>query len=243
MAKDIEARAIERERKKQERAQQRAEQEAQRKADKERAKQEARALRNAEQAEHERDIWQEITNNANNALQVHKAKRGRPRIMTQEQKDEILVRMANGQPLSAICRMDNMPDITVVYDEIKRDASFAHGYARARENMTHTILYDTLVIADDESGDIIENEQTGEKTVNHAKIQRDKVRIDTRFRVAGKVNHQYADKAPAMAIGDGASVTVNAVTVSGRDLSPDDRQKLRDMLMAARAEQAKLIEQ
>jgi hypothetical protein len=94
------------------------------------------------------------------------------------------------------------------------------------------VLFDQcLAIADDAAGDVIQNAQTGETIVNHANIARAKLRIETRFRMAGKISSKYADKAAA----DGTPVTVNNVTINARDLDADQRDKLRNLLLVARA--------
>ena len=68
--------------------------------------------------------------------------------------------------------------------------------------------------------------------VNHAAIQRAKLKIDTRMRMAGKMNHKYADKP---LIGDNATVNLNTLSVNARDMDPDSRDKLRALLLSARA--------
>ena len=88
-----------------------------------------------------------------------------------------------------------------------------------------------LDIADDDSRDIIRNPETGEVTINNAAVTRDKLRIETRFRMAGKMSGKYADKP---ILGDNATVTVNTLSVNARDMDPDSRDKLRTLLLQAR---------
>lgn len=216
--------------------------EAQRKAEKQAKKEQARAERNQAQAEEESKVWAEITDKADQALEIYKAKLGRPTKMTPDVQAEILDRIANGQPLAHICKADHMPSPAKVLAFIERDAAFRDLYVRARLHHADTLFDQTLAIADDFSRDTIKNKETGEITVNHGAIQRDRLRIDTRFRIAGKLSGKYADRPLLGAADTEGSVTVTRLTVNARDLAPDDRQKLREMLLAARADQAKVID-
>jgi len=90
---------------------------------------------------------------------------------------------------------------------------------------------DALAIADNDSRDIITDPQTGEIMLNNTAVQRDRLRIDTRFRMASKLSGKYADKP---ILGDNATVTVNTLSVNARDMDPDSRDKLRALLLQAR---------
>ena len=124
-----------------------------------------------------------------------------------------------------------MPPPSTVLFWCTKEPSFAEAYNRARETMADVLFDQCLAIADDTSKDIVQNAITGEVTVNHAAIARAKLRIDTRFRIAGKISSKYADKGAA----DGAAVTVNNLTISARDMAPEQRDKLRNLLLIARA--------
>lgn len=142
----------------------------------------------------------------------------------------ILDRIANGEALANICKEKDMPPPSVVLKWTEKEASFSDLYRRARETMADVLFDQCLAIADDSAGDVLTNTQTGEITVNHANIARAKLRIETRFRIAGKISPKYADKG-----GDGTPVTVNNVTINARDLDPEQRDKLRNLLLVARA--------
>lgn len=143
----------------------------------------------------------------------------------------ILDRIANGESLANICKEKDMPPPSTVLFWCEKEPSFAESYRRARETMADVLFDQCLAIADDSAGDVLKNTQTGEITVNHAAIARAKLRIETRFRIAGKISPKYADKGG----GDGTPVTVNNVTINARDLDPDQRDKLRNLLLVARA--------
>jgi hypothetical protein len=57
---------------------------------------------------------------------------GRPSIISQHLTDDILAKIAAGQSLNSICKMQGMPHISTVFDWLKRDGDFADKYARAR---------------------------------------------------------------------------------------------------------------
>ena len=143
----------------------------------------------------------------------------------------ILDRMANGEALANICREKQFPPPSTVLFWLAKEPLFAESYRHARESMADVLFDQCLAIADDAAGDVIQNAQTGETIVNHANIARAKLRIETRFRMAGKISSKYADKAAA----DGTPVTVNNVTINARDLDADQRDKLRNLLLVARA--------
>jgi hypothetical protein len=146
----------------------------------------------------------------------------------------ILDRLSNAEPLANICRDSDMPPPSVVLGWLAKEPSFSESYRRARETMADVLFDQCLAIADDAAGDVIENAQTGETIVNHANIARAKLRIETRFRMAGKISSKYADRGA----GDGVPVTVNNVTINARDLDADQRDKLRNLLLVAKANAA-----
>lgn len=67
---------------------------------------------------------------------------------TDELAEEICTRIANGEPLRAICRDDHMPNWTTVYAWINADPELARRIARARELGADAIAEDTINIID-----------------------------------------------------------------------------------------------
>jgi len=195
------------------------------------------AERNAMQAAEESLAWDRLKSDADKAVQAY---RSRKRIDWNESlENEILDRLANGQSLQSICEPDHMPAPSTVLGYVERNASFAERYSRAREHQGTVLLDQCLRIADDDSRDVIpapkddQGNVIGEAQVNHAAIQRDKMRIDTRMRMAGKYNLRLADKPPTL---DGANITVNNNTLQldARELDTSQRDSLRQLLIAAR---------
>lgn len=199
------------------------------------AKAQRLAERNKAQAQEESLAWQELHDRANQAIELYRAK---PRFKwTPDIERELFDRISNGQSLAAIAELDHMPRPSTVYDRLQEDSSFAASYTRARENMGSVLLDQCLRIADDDSRDIIpapvddKGNPIGDVQVNHAAIQRDRMRIDTRIRMAGKYNLRLADKPM-----DGAAITVNNNTLQldARALDSSQRDSLRQLLIAAR---------
>ena len=185
-----------------------------------------------EQNTMERMIKEEINERANKMIESYKVKLGRPTALNETLMDEIVDRLSNGQSLTYICELNHMPSPSSVIRETERNPSFRERYMRAREHQSDVLFNQCLDIADDTSRDLIVNDQTGEKTANNAAISRDRLKIETRFRMAGKLSLRYHDKPPI--IGAGANVTVNTLSVNARDMTPDARDKLRAILIEAK---------
>jgi uncharacterized membrane protein len=185
-----------------------------------------------EQTSEETLVWSQIAKDADKAV----AKIGRPSKRTKAIEDEILTRLANAQSLASICRLDHMPDPATVIrwtiGESEEDKAFCIAYNRARASQADLLFDSALDISDDESKDLIIQDD-GNVTANPSAVARSKLRIETRMRMAGKISQKYADK-PFIGEGSNISVTNNTLTVSGADLSIDQRNALRMALLQAR---------
>lgn len=196
------------------------------------AKAEKREAFHKGQAIEETTAWADINDKADQAIMAYKT-RGRPPVYDWSMiQPEILDRLANGQSLASICQHEHMPEPSVIYERLRKDPSFAQDYTRARGNLADLLFDQCLVIADDDSRDLIVNPD-GTTTANNAAIARDKLKIETRLRMAGKMSSKYADKPLAT---DGASVTVNNLTVNARDMSPESRDRLRALLTETKSQ-------
>jgi hypothetical protein len=174
------------------------------------------------QAIEEISIWGEIDRQAQVAVVTRKPRT----VYTDALGEEIAIRMASGQSLNSICKLDHMPHISTVFDWIRKEPSFADKYTLAREHAAHALFDQMIDIADDCSKDVLED-----GTPNNAAIQRAKLQIDTRARVAGKLAPKvFGERVDTMPM---VNVTNNSLTISSRDLSPDQRSQLRELLSAA----------
>lgn len=120
-------------------------------------------------------------------------KLGRPTKFTPELATEICERIAEGEPLRAICRDEHMPYWRTVYDWLVVHDDFNTRFARARETGFDAIAEQCMDIADDERHDWI-NTQKGEVT-NEVAIGRARLQVDTRLKLLAKWSpKRYGDK-------------------------------------------------
>ena len=166
------------------------------------------------------------------AIRLYRNKKDYTETRKQEIKAEIINRIANGQSLTSICNnVSHMPAPKTVLEWVEKDPAFGKEYSRARNHQAEVLFAQIIDIADNRSNDLIDGKD-GAQMPNHAAIQRDKLMVETRFRMIGKLNGRYADK-PSL-VGDGANVTVNNLSINPRDMSPDSRDKLRKLLLEAK---------
>jgi len=184
------------------------------------------------QNEIESGLWKDIDKQADKAIRLYRNKADYNEQKKEEIKAEIINRMANGQSITSICNnVMHMPAPKTILEWVEKDPLFGKNYAHARLQQADVLFNQCLDIADDSSRDTLEDKD-GKKIVNHAAIQRDRLKIETRFRMAGKMSNKYADKAALVA--EGATVTVNNLSINPRDMTPDSRDKLRKLLIEAK---------
>lgn len=111
---------------------------------------------------------------------------GRPTVMTEEVKNEILSRLIEGESLRSITRDEDMPTIRTVMYHLRKDEAFFQQYALAREEQADTYADEIVDIAD--------------KTDDPAKAR---LQIDARKWVASKLKSKsYGDKVDVTSGGD-----------------------------------------
>jgi hypothetical protein len=126
-----------------------------------------------------------------------KAKRGRPTTFTQALADEISERLGSGEPLAQICRDEQMPGLTTVYDWQKAHDQFSESIARARDAGYDHIAVDALDILDEEPERVITitGEDRSESRIDGASVQRAKNRFEGRLKLLAKWDaRRYGDK-------------------------------------------------
>ena len=193
----------------------------------------AREERRVEQAQEESDYWQAKTLQADHIVQaLAKRPTGRPTIYNEDKAALICELLSTGLSLNAICKRDDMPGISTISRWIEEKPLFRAKYALAREKQADAIFDQCLDIADEAANDIL-YDNNGQAMLNNVSVQRAKLRIDTRFRIAGKLNSKYADKGAGVA--DVLNVTHNNLTIDARALDGEQRDKLRSLLLIAKA--------
>lgn len=148
--------------------------------------------------------------------EAQKGKRGRPSLKTPEIEAEIIERIANGEPMAAICRSEHMPEYRTVNDWMRADEAFSAGVARAREAGYDRIAVDCLEIADDARNDWMaarDDESGAGYKLNGEHVQRSKLRIETRLKLLKCWDpKRYGDKVQTELSGpDGGPITTRTL--------------------------------
>jgi hypothetical protein len=120
-------------------------------------------------------------------------KMGRPSRYTSEMATAICERLAQGEPLSHICRDSTVPDrATVLRWVADRVGDFHDRYTRAREIGFDAIADDALTIIDELP------ERTDRGTVDAGSVQRAKNRAELRLKLLAKWSpKRYGDRQDA----------------------------------------------
>lgn len=139
----------------------------------------------------------EVTVDAEN-LPAPKNTGGRPSIYSQDLTNRICVRLALGESIRSICKDDDMPAQSVIYQWLYRHPEFAEQYTRAREEQAETHADQIVDIADetpallevkDKEGNIVDIK------LDSAYIAWQKQRIDSRKWNASKQRpKKYGDR-------------------------------------------------
>lgn len=124
-------------------------------------------------------------------------KRGRPTKYNERLATEFCKRIALGNSMRTVCKSDDMPDVSTIFDWLRIHEDFAKQYARACEERAEAYVEEIFDIADDAHNDWMEEEYKGRTrtVVNREAIERSKLRADVRKWYASKVRpKKYGDK-------------------------------------------------
>lgn len=124
---------------------------------------------------------------------------GRPSDYTPELAERVLEAISTtSRGLDFICQAnDGFPSARTVHRWLEQHDSFRQSYVRARERQADLIFDECLEIADDSSGDtkIVGSDENEREVCDTEFVQRAKLRIETRMRMAGKLApKKYGDK-------------------------------------------------
>ena len=130
-----------------------------------------------------------------------KKKKGRPSIYCEELASQICIRLATGESLVEICREDKMPGYSTImewlfktYESDDPRCDFPELYARAREVQAETYADQMVAIADDDSGDVLRDLDGNVVGTNNVRINRHRLRVDTRKWIVSKLLPRYSDR-------------------------------------------------
>lgn len=119
---------------------------------------------------------------------------GRPSEYTDDIGADICARLAGGEPLTKICRDEEMPNPATVYRWLIAHSTFSEMYTRAREDQADTLADEIMEIADDGQNDTYRNEN-GVELTNQDVIARSRLRVEARKWIAAKLKpRKYGDK-------------------------------------------------
>jgi hypothetical protein len=136
----------------------------------------------------------------------------------QEVADAICERIAEGEPLRAICREEGMPTDRTVRNWVVEYPEFASAIARARLAGFDVIAETCLEIADDSRNDYMEKAgkdgEAGGVAFNAEHVQRSKLRIETRLKLLAKWDpKRYGEKIEQTLQGtDGGAIRIVATS-------------------------------
>ena len=127
----------------------------------------------------------------------------RPSDYTEEKAALIISQLEQGIPLAEICRQEGMPSSTTVRAWASKIEAFGISYAHAREDGEELLAVSLRKVANGDYGF-----STGD-------VQRDKIKIDTDFRLLKVFNpKKYGDKQEIEHTGN---LTINTISYARSD--------------------------
>lgn len=117
---------------------------------------------------------------------THAAKsRGRPSEFNQVIADLIIEMLLEGQSMRSICALEDMPSKATVFRWMKHSPKFRADYELAKQYDADWLIDEIKDIADDSASDWIDTEAG--KVFNKEAVQRSRLRVDARFKLAEKL--------------------------------------------------------
>lgn len=135
----------------------------------------------------------------------------RPTEYSQDMADQICARLIDGESLRAICRAEEMPGASTVFQWLNAQPTFVEQYTRARDIHAELKFDEIQEIADDGKRDYVLTEAG--PLVDHDHIARSRLRVDTlKWRLARMAPKKYGDKLETTHRGDAAAPIVISST-------------------------------
>jgi hypothetical protein len=122
---------------------------------------------------------------------------GRPSLKTPELCDEILSRIAKGEPLAVILREEGKPHQTRWNEWLREDEALAIAHTRAREAGFDVIAAESLAIIDSDPERVVtmSGDERSESRIDSASVQWLKNRAEHRLKLLAKWDpKRYGDK-------------------------------------------------
>lgn len=140
-----------------------------------------------------------------------------PKTYSEEERQSIQARvldgLAEGTPLTVLCREDGMPCDDTVRDWAEHDKSFGRAIARAREAGFDAIALEALAIADETHLDTKKRED-GSEAPDSEWISRSRLRVETRLKLLAKWDPKRYGDLIKHSGPDGSGPAIAALTVA-----------------------------
>lgn len=141
---------------------------------------------------------------------------GRPSGYTQEIADRICQELASGRSLRSVCKDDDLPCMSTVFNWMRTLPQFLEQYTRAKDEAADALVDEMLDIADEASNDWMEvhdKDNVGYR-LNGEAINRSRLRVDTRKWIAAKLKpKKYGERVQAELTGaDGGPIQTADMT-------------------------------
>lgn len=144
---------------------------------------------------------------------------GRPSDYTPEIASRICAELAQGRSLRSVCKAEDLPSITTIFNWFRVHPDFLEQYTRAKEESADALSDEMLDIADDGRNDFMEQQVSEGVTayqVNGEHIQRSRLRIETRKWLASKLKpKKYGDKVDLTHSAPGGGPVVTRIELVG----------------------------
>lgn len=144
----------------------------------------------------------------------------RPTLRTPAMIDEICSGLREGITLRQICSRKHLPNRQTILNWRDSDPELARQLADARARGCDALAEECIEIADNASNDYLERETSEgrlDKTLNAEHVQRSRLRIDTRLKIAAVWNRaEYGEKRDVNVSG---SLTLEALVLSAIGLA------------------------
>lgn len=126
-------------------------------------------------------------------------KLGRPSVFSDKLAEKICLALIDGQSMRSICSNGKFPAASTVFGWLAdgKHPEFLEQYARTRAVQADILFDEILEIADDDSKDLIEEDEGDKKRMvpNHANVQRARLQVDVRKWMVGKLApKKYGDR-------------------------------------------------
>lgn len=151
---------------------------------------------------------------------------GRPSSYSLETAQELCSYLSMGESLKRACEHEGMPTVKTVFNWFGRHEEFLQLYTRAKEEAADALAEEILDISDNTDNDILEDNE-GRVIPNSVRIQRDRLRVDTRkFLMAKMKPKRYGDKLDVTSGGEKLPTPLlTGLSIPSGDIKSDDESQ------------------